>query len=98
MLAVVQSALWAHANAVAQAAADHGAEIASSFGSTEAEGELAAQNFLAEAGAVRDAEVDAVFVSANRVEVRVTGTYPTVFGSLTVESTAVQVREVLTTP
>ena len=92
VLGIVQVTLWAHANAVAQAAADHGAEVAAALDGTEAAGEEAAEAFIDSAGLVRDG--DAV---ANRgteqVTVVVTGSYPSVFGVLQVRASSQLVVE-----
>lgn len=94
VLGITQTALWAHANAVAQAAAEHGAEVAAAHDSNEAAGELAAETFLAQARAVRDGDAVAVIDTASsRVTVTVTATYPSVFGALGVSATTTTVLE-----
>jgi len=95
MLIVVQGALWAHAGAVAQAAADHGAEVASLIGSTDVAAELAAEDFASNSDIIGD--VDAIANNAagsEFVQVTVTGNYPTIFGVRTISVTATSIREV----
>ncbi len=94
VLGIVQAALWAHAGAVAQAAADHGVEIAALIGSDDAAGVAAAQDFLVHAGSLHDVVVVADNADGSQlVQMQVTGSYPTVFGSLSVTATATTVRE-----
>ncbi len=91
---VPEAALWAHAGAVAQAAADHGVEVAALLGSDDATGIAAAQDFVVNAGTLSDVVVSASNADGSQfVEMRVTGSYPTVFGSLSVTATAATVRE-----
>jgi len=94
VLALVQATLWAHAGAIAQAAADHGVEVASTLGSSDEAGVDAAQDFVANAGLVRDVSV---LVSAESdssvVALTVTGSYPTIFGRLSISASAATVRE-----
>lgn len=94
VLAVVQGALWAHAGAIAQAAADHGVEVAAALGSSDAAGEAAALDFAGNAGTIRNVGVEVANDDGSEfVEMTVNGTYPTVFGMRTVTATAVTVRE-----
>ena len=94
VLAVVQGALWAHAGAVAQAAADHGVEVAASLGSDDATGIAAAQDFVNNAGTLTSVLVTANNSSGSEfVQMTVIGSYPTVFGSLSISATSVTVRE-----
>ena len=87
VLGMFQLALSAHANAVAQAAAERGAEAAASFGASEADGRVAAQDFLVLAGQIDDPRVDVVLTPA-AAGVVVRGTYPSVFGRLDVAASA----------
>lgn len=99
MLGIVQAALWAHAGAVAQAAADHGVEVAALLGSDDAAGIDAARDFVRNAGTLHDVVVTADNADGGQlVEMRVRGSYPTVFGSLSVTATATTVRETLPEP
>ena len=99
ILAVVQGALWAHAGAIAQAAADHGVEVAAALGSSDDAGEAAALDFASNAGTIGDVGVDiANAADSELVVMTVRGTYPTVFGTKTVTATAVTVRERLPSP
>lgn len=94
VLGIVQAALWAHAGAVAQAAADHGVEVAALLGSNDAAGIAAAEDFVVNAGALSEVVVSASNADGSQfVEMHVTGSYPTVFGSLSVTATATTVRE-----
>ena len=94
VLAVVQGALWAHAGAVAQAAADHGVEVAASLGSDDATGIAAAQDFVNNAGTLTSVLVTANNSSGSEfVQMTVIGSYPTVFGSLSISATSTTVRE-----
>ncbi|MFT4596347.1 MAG: Flp pilus assembly protein TadG [Paracrocinitomix sp.] len=94
VLGIVQAALWAHAGAVAQAAADHGVEVAALLGSDDAAGIAAAEDFVVNAGALSQVVVSASNADDSQlVEMHVTGSYPTVFGSLSVTATATTVRE-----
>jgi len=94
VLGIVQVALWAHAGAVAQAAADHGAEVAAAFGSSDAAGMAAAQDFAMNAGTITNVAVSANNPSASElVAVTVSGSYPTVFGTKQVSATSTTVRE-----
>ena len=77
MLAIVQGALWAHAGAVAQAAADHGVEVAASLGSDDETGIAAAQDFVNNAGMLTSVVVTAHNSSDSElVQMTVTGSYP----------------------
>lgn len=94
VLGLVQAALWAHAGAIAQAAADHGVEVASTAGSTDAAGIDAAQDFVANAGMVRDVSVSVSSgADSDLVSMTVSGSYPSVFGSLSVSASSSTVRE-----
>jgi len=94
VLAMFQTALWAHAGSVAQAAAEHGADVAATFGADDAQGTEAAHDYAANAGTIRDVAVTASNApNSELVSVTVTGTYPSVFGSLSISSTATAVRE-----
>lgn len=94
VLAIVQGALWAHAGAIAQAAADHGVEVAAALGSSNEAGEAAAVDFADNAGTIGDVGADAPNASDSELVVMtVRGTYPTVFGTRTVSATATTVRE-----
>ena len=97
VMLTVHVALWAHANAVAQAAAEHGAEIAAAFGADPDEGRRAAARFIDLAGQVDDA-IAVVNTGPENVTVTVTGTYPSVFGRLTVEARTTLVRERIPVP
>ena len=92
VLLIVHVTLWAHANAVAQAAAEHGADIAAAFGAEPDAGRIAAERFVDLAGQVDDA-VAVVVPSADDVTVIVTGTYPRVFGRLDVQASSTTVLE-----
>lgn len=99
VLAIVQGALWAHAGAIAQAAADHGVEVAASLGAEDDDGVSAAQDFVANAGTLQSVVVSAANAADSElVQMTVTGRYPTVFGSLSVSATATTVRERLPEP
>ena len=99
VIGIVQTALWAHANSVAQAAADHGAEVAAAFGSDGLAGETAATNFLASVAAVQNATATAsTDPTTEQVTMVVTASYPSVFGLLDVRATAVTIRERPGTP
>lgn len=87
VLGMVQLALSAHANAVAQAAAEHGAEAAASFGGSADDGEVAAQDFLVLAGQIDDPQIE-VFRDTASAAVIVRGSYPSVFGRLEVAASA----------
>ncbi len=94
VLAIVQAALWAHAGAVAQAAADHGVEVAALLGSDDAAGAAAAHDFARNAGTLNGVVVAADNAPGSELVVMtVTGSYPSVFGSLSVSATATTVRE-----
>ncbi len=94
VLGIVQAALWAHAGAVAQAAADHGVEVAALLGSDDVAGIAAAHDFVVNAGTLSEVVVSASNSDGSQfVEMQVTGSYPTVFGSLSVTATATTVRE-----
>lgn len=94
VLGIVQAALWAHAGAIAQAAADHGVEIASLLGSDDEAGIAAAQDFARNAGTLQDVVVSAANApDSELVEMTVTGSYPSVFGRLSVHASATTVRE-----
>jgi hypothetical protein len=94
VLAIVQGALWAHAGAIAQAAAEHGVEVAATVGAADDDGVAAAQDFTANAGTLQSVVVLAANAADSElVQMTVTGRYPTVFGSLTVTATATTVRE-----
>lgn len=96
VIAIVQAALWAHAGAIAQAAADHGVEVAAALGSSDDAGEAAALDFASNAGTIGNVEVDASNAAdSGLVEMTVRGSYPTVFGTRSVTATAVTVREEL---
>lgn len=92
VLLIVHTAMWAHANAVAQAAAEHGADVAAAFGAEPDDGRLAAERFLEVAGQVGGAIV-IVTPSRTEVKVRVIGTYPGVFGRLEVRASSTSVIE-----
>jgi len=97
VLALFQTALWSHAGSVAQAAADHGAEVAATFGANEGAGINAARGFVNNAGTIRDVVVTSSdSPSGELISVTVMGTYPSVFGSLSVSATATTVRERVT--
>lgn len=99
VLAIVQGALWAHAGAIAQAAADHGVEVAAALGSSDDAGEAAALDFAGNAGTIQDIAADASNAADSElVEMTVRGTYPTVFGTRTVSATSITVRERLPEP
>ncbi len=87
VLAMMQLALSAHANAVAQRAADRGAEAAAAFGASADDGKIAAQDFLVLAGQIDDPQVEAVRTPAT-ASVIVRGSYPSVFGRLQVAAAA----------
>lgn len=94
VLGIVQAALWAHAGAVAQAAADHGVEVAALLGSDDATGIAAAQDFARNAGTLSNVVVSADNADGSElVEMQITGTYPTIFGSLSVTASATTIRE-----
>lgn len=92
VLLIVHVTLWAHANAVAQAAAEHGADVAAAFGADPDEGRVAAERFVDLAGQV-DGAVAVVAPSATDVTVTVTGTFPSVFGRLDVRASSTVVLE-----
>lgn len=99
ILGIVQGALWAHAGAVAQAAADHGAEAAALLGGSDEAGVAAAQDFMQNAGAFSGVTVTANNpIDSDFVELRVSGSYPTVFGRLSISASATTVRERLPAP
>lgn len=99
VLGIVQAALWAHAGAVAQAAADHGVEVAALLGSDDETGIAAAQDFLNHAGGLHDVAVSAANPDGSEfVRMTVTGSYPSVFGSMSVRATATTVRERVPAP
>ena len=99
VLAIVQGALWAHAGAIAQAAADHGVEVAASLGSTDSAGIAAAEDFVANAGMIRDVRVTATNLDNSAfVEMTVSGSFPSVFGMWSVSATALTVREQVPQP
>lgn len=90
----MQGALWAHAGAIAQAAADHGVEVAAAVGSSNAAGEAAALDFAGNAGTIANVGAEAPNApNSELVVMTVSGTYPTVFGTRTVTATATTVRE-----
>ncbi len=94
VLAIVQGALWAHAGAIAQAAADHGVEVAANLGSDDATGIAAAEDFVTNAGTLTDVVVSAANdPDSELVVMTITGRYPTVFGSLSITAQATTVRE-----
>ena len=93
LVVMVQVALWAHANSVAQAAAEHGAEVASAFRATEAEGEQAAEGFLANASHMSNVDVDVQRSAAGVVTVQVRAESPGVFGPLAINATTSLVVE-----
>lgn len=95
----MQGALWAHAGAIAQAAADHGVEVAASLGADDSDGIAAAEDFAQNAGTLRSVSVSAENpADSELVQLTITGSYPTVFGSLWVTATATTVRERLPAP
>ena len=99
ILIVVQGALWAHAGAVAQAAAEHGAEVASLIGSDDVAAELAAEDFARNSDVIRN--VDAIANNppgSEFVEVIVTGEYPSIFGVRSISVTATSIREQVVGP
>lgn len=99
VLGIVQAALWAHAGAIAQAAADHGVEVAALLGSDDATGIAAAQGFVSSAGGLGNVAVTASNPAGSElVEMTVSGTYPSVFGRLSVTATATTTRERLPAP
>lgn len=99
VLGIVQAAMWAHAGAVAQAAADHGVEVAALLGSDDSTGVAAAQDFVRNAGTLRDVSVSASNPpDSELVSMTITGSYPSVFGSMSVSATATTVRERLPAP
>lgn len=99
VIGIVQTALWAHATSVAQAAADYGAEIAAAYDSDAPAGEQAALTFLSQASAVRNGSASAAIDTAtDQVTVTVNAQYPSVFGLLGIEATATTVRERLPAP
>ena len=99
VIGIVQAALWAHANSVAQAAADYGAEIAAAYESDAAAGEEAALVFLSQAPAIKDGSATAAIDGAtDQVTVSVSASFPSVFGLLGVEASATTVRERLPAP
>jgi len=94
IVAIFQTALWAHAGAVAQAAADHGAEVAASFGSDDAAGAAAAVDLASKAGVIGNVVVQSANPPASElVTVTVSGTYPSLIGQRDVRATATTVRE-----
>lgn len=92
VLLIVQVTLWSHANAVAQAAAEHGAEVAAAFGASADEGREAATGFLERLGQIDDPVVQAIRTD-EQASVMVRGTYPSVFGRLDVAATTTIVVE-----
>lgn len=91
---MVQAALWAHAGAVAQAAADHGVEVAATLGSDDEAGIAAAESFVRNAGSLSSARILAANpADSELVSMTVIGTYPSVFGSMTVTASATTTRE-----
>lgn len=97
VLSIMHVALWSHANAVAQAAAEHGAEVAAAFGADPDEGRVAAEEFVERAGQVGDA-IAVVSMRAADVTVTVSGTYPSIFGRLEVSASSTLVIERIGAP
>lgn len=96
---VVQGVLWAHAGAVAQAAADHGAEVASLLGSNDTLAIEAAEDFARNSDVLRDVSVLASNPAGSEfVEVTVTGRYPSLFGTRNISVTSTSIREQLPGP
>ncbi|MEM7093974.1 MAG: TadE family protein [Actinomycetota bacterium] len=86
VLVALQLTLWAHARAVAQGAAEHGAEVAAAFDGSSEDGQRAAEDYLALAGQVDEASVRAER-GPDSATVTVVGTYPSLFGRLTISAT-----------
>lgn len=92
VLGIAQAAIWAHANNVAQGAADYAAEVASAYGSSPEEGVAAGNAVVSGSGLLKQAVVG-VHVEIDTVVVSVEGNYPTVFGRWAVVAHSEAIRE-----
>lgn len=92
ILATVQLGLWAYANSAAQAAADHGAEVAATYprGSAIEDGRNSALDFVHRSGLMRSARVEAISTDGARPAVTITirAEFASVFGLLDVQASS----------
>lgn len=98
MIGIAQAALWAHATAVAQAAADFGADVGATYRADSTSGEEAARQFVAQSGGLNQPVVQSHRSTIGGVEqltISIVGEVPSVVGSLKVEATSTAVLEVV---
>ena len=88
VMLVVQFGLWLHAQHVATAAAQEGLVAAQVESGTSAAGHSRAETFLAEAGGLREAQVDAAR-DTQRARVEVVGVTPAVVPGLALRVSAI---------
>jgi len=96
IIGIAQAALWAHASAVAQAAADYGADVGSTYGAAAADGPDAARSFIAQSGGLNGATVVSTSTrvgDVDQVTIVVSGQVPSVVGALTVQATSTSTVE-----
>lgn len=96
IVGIAQAALWAHASAVAQAAADFGADVGSTYRASPDAGPLAARGFVAQSGGLNNAAAVSQQISIDgvaHVTITVTGEVPSVVGALTVRATSTSAVE-----
>lgn len=98
IIGIAQAALWAHATAVAQAAADFGADIGSTYGADPLAGEEAARQFVAQSGGLNNVVPGSslsTVAGVDQVTVTIVGEVPSVVGSLTVRAASTSAVEVI---
>lgn len=88
VMLIVQFGLWLHAQHVATAAAQEGLVAAQAESGTSGGGHSRAEAFLAQAGGLREAQVD-VIRETERARVEVVGVTPAVVPGLTLEVSVV---------
>lgn len=98
IIGIAQGALWAHATAVAQAAADHGADVGSTYDAPADSGKVAAEAFALQAGGLNNPVAAPTTVTIGGIEqvtITVTGEVPSLVGPLSVQATSTSPREVV---
>lgn len=92
LLAAMQLGLWAYANSTAQAAADHGAEVAATYpqGSGVEDGRVSALDFVHRSGLMRTATAEVATLEGVRPSVTVTirAEFASLFGLLDVRASS----------
>jgi len=92
LLSAMQLGLWAYANSAAQAAADHGAEVAATYpqGSAVEDGRVSALNFVHRSGLMRSASAEVVALegASPAVTVTVRAEFASLFGLLDVRASS----------